>query len=64
MNDYAGIMVVLLLGLGWLFVKKSKRSADSRSLRLIDYGLMLMAGVLVVFMGLMDNAEALHQYGH
>lgn len=63
MNDYVGVIVILLLGLGWLFVKRAKPSADSRSLRLIGYGLMLMAGVLVVFIGLMYNAEVSHTDG-
>ncbi|RAV09929.1 hypothetical protein DQG23_38775 [Paenibacillus contaminans] len=62
MADYVGIILALLLGVGFLFIMKYK--TRHKSVRLIGYALLLMSLLLVVFVAAGYLADASHEYGH
>jgi hypothetical protein len=64
LDDYVGLILVLLLGFGFLFIRKSKLYKRNLTARLTGYALILMSVMLVFVVLIAHFSQASHGYGH
>lgn len=64
MDDYVGIIIALLLGFGFLFIRKSKLYTSNLIARLTGYALILMSLLIVIFVVIAHLSQSSHRYGH
>lgn len=64
LDDYVGIIIALLLGVGFLFIRKSKLYKRNLTARLTGYVIILMSVILVFVVILAYLSQASHGYGH
>lgn len=66
MADYvqAGVVILILIVIGFLFILRSKTAENTTNVRWIGYVMIIMAIFLVAFGILQYLDETSHSYGH
>lgn len=64
LDDYVGIIIALLLGVGFLFIRKSKLYKRNLTARMTGYAFVLMSIILVFAVIIAYLSQASHGYGH
>ncbi len=64
MNDYVAVMIALMLGFGYLFIRQSRKYANRLIVGWIGYALIAMSVLLIIIVVLTFFSQSSHQYGH